>query len=120
MLLTINTMHELSIAQSLLTIVQDESKKHGVTKVTLVHVRIGTLSAIVPDALTFAFNVISEKTVADNALLDIEVVPAKGQCQHCNIDFEVNNSFFLCPVCGEFASEIIYGKELEITHIEAE
>lgn len=115
-----STMHELSIAQSLLKIVEDESKKHGVSRVTRVQVRIGTLSAVVPEALSFSFEVISERTVAEGAELDIEVVPARGRCQNCNIDFEVGSSFFLCPKCGGIASEIISGKELEISHIEAE
>ena len=120
MQLTISTIHELSIAQSLLAIVQDESKKHGVSRVTRVHVRIGTLSAIVPEALSFSFEVISERTVAEGAALDIEVVSARGRCDDCNIDFKIDTSLFLCPQCGGIASEIISGKELEITHIEAE
>ncbi len=116
----ITIMHELSIAQSLLKIVQDESKKHGVTRVTRVCVRIGTLSAIVPEALSFSFEVISKSTVAEGAAFDIEVVPARVRCANCNTDFEVDSSSFLCPKCEGFASEIISGKELEITHIEAE
>ena len=113
-------MHELSIAQSLLKIVEDESKRHGVSKVTQVHIRIGALTAIVPEALTFSFEIISEKTVAEGAGLDIEVVPARGRCQGCNIDFEVEGLLFFCPKCGGVAGEIFSGKELEITHIEAE
>ena len=113
-------MHELSIARSLLKIVEDESKKHGVSQVTQVHLRIGTLTAIVPEALTFSFEIISERTVAEGAAVDIEVVPGRGRCQNCSIEFDVGSAFFLCPKCGEIASEIISGRELEITHIEAE
>jgi hydrogenase nickel incorporation protein HypA/HybF len=113
-------MHELSIAQSLLKIVEDESKKHGVSQVTKVHVRIGTLSAIVPEALAFSFNTISEKTIAEGAGLDIEVIPARGRCQGCNINFEVGGFLFFCPKCGGVAGEIVSGKELEVTYIEAE
>jgi len=113
-------MHELSIAQSLLEIIEDESKRHGVSRVTRVAVKIGTLSTIVPEALTFSFEVITAQTVAEGADLDIEVVPARGRCENCSIDFDVDRSFFLCPECGGVASEIISGKELEISHIEAE
>ena len=113
-------MHELSIAQSLLRIVEDESKKHGASRVTRVSVRIGSLSAIVPESLTFSFEIISEKTIAEGAGLDIEVVPARGRCQDCDIDFEVDGFLFFCPQCGGVASEIVCGKELEIAHIEAE
>jgi hydrogenase nickel incorporation protein HypA/HybF len=113
-------MHELSIAQSLLEIIEDESKRYGVSRVTRVGVKIGTLSTIVPEALTFSFEVITAQTVAEGADLDIEVMPARGRCENCSIDFDVDRFFFLCPECGGVASEIISGKELEISHIEAE
>jgi hydrogenase nickel incorporation protein HypA/HybF len=113
-------MHELSIAQSLLEIVEDESKKHGACRVTRVCVRVGTLSAIVPESLTFSFEIISERTIAEGAGLDIEIVPGKGRCEDCDIEFEVDSFLFFCPKCGGVAGEIVSGKELEIIHIEAE
>ena len=113
-------MHEVSIAQGLLKILHDETNKHGVSRVTRVHVRIGELSTIVPDALTFAFEVVSEGTVAQGAELKIEVVPAKGRCNKCNIEFDVEATMFLCPQCGGVAAEIISGKELDVAEIEAE
>ncbi|NVM20159.1 MAG: hydrogenase maturation nickel metallochaperone HypA [Desulfobacterales bacterium] len=113
-------MHEVSIAQSMLKIIEDESDKHGVSRVTQLHVRIGSLSTVVPEALSFAFEVITKGTVAEDAELNIEVVPAVGRCRNCNIDFKVDSALFLCPECGEIAAEIICGKELEISHIEAE
>lgn len=113
-------MHEVSIAQGLLKILQDETKKHGVSRVIRVHVRVGELSTLVPDALTFAFEMVSEGTVAQGAELKIEVVPAKGRCNKCNIEFDIEASIFLCPQCGGVAAEIISGKELDVAEIEAE
>ncbi len=113
-------MHELSIAQSILKIVQDETKKHGVSRVTRIFLRIGALSAIVPESLTFSFEIISERTIAEGARLDIELVPARGRCRECNIYFKVDGALFFCPGCGKVAGEIVSGKELEIVHIEAE
>jgi hydrogenase nickel incorporation protein HypA/HybF len=114
-------MHEVSIAQGLLKILEDEAKKHEASRVTRVHVRIGELSTIVPDALTFAFEVVSEGTLADGAELNIEIVPAKGRCDTCDIEFSVDSStMFLCPQCGGVAAEIVSGKELDVTDIEAE
>jgi hydrogenase nickel incorporation protein HypA/HybF len=113
-------MHELSIAESLLEIVQEEGRKHGVSKVTRVCVRIGGLSNIVPEALSFSFEVIAENTIAEGAVLDIETVLAMGRCPTCGIDFEMDRGSFLCPECGGMASAVISGQELEIAHIEAE
>ncbi len=113
-------MHEVSIAQGLMKILLDESEKHGVSRVTHVKLRIGTLSAIVPDSLTFAFEAISQGTVAEGAELNIEVVQAKGRCDKCNIDFDVDGAIFLCPQCDGVAAEIICGKELDMVEMEAE
>ena len=113
-------MHEVSIVQGMFKILEDETNKHGATRVTKVHVRIGELANIVPDAFSFAFETIKEGTLADGAVLNIEVVPAKGRCEKCNIDFPVDAVMFLCPECGGVASEVISGKELEVAEIEAE
>ena len=109
-------MNELSIVQDLLKDIQHESKKHGVSCVSRVHVRIGSLCTIVPEALTLAFETVSEGTVAEGAELNIGVVPARGRCHKCNIDFDVdtNVSIFACPQCGSIAAQLISGKEYEI------
>jgi len=109
-------MNELSIAHGLLKNLQQESKKHGLSRVSRVHIRIGSLCSIAPEALTFAFEAASEGTVAEGAELNIGVVPARGRCDKCDIDFDVDmdTSVFLCPHCGGNAGELICGRELEI------
>jgi len=113
-------MHELSIAQGVMKIIQEEVQRHGVSKVTTVHVRVGQLSNLVPDALLFAFDAIKEGTVAEGATLDIETVPAIGRCRQCDIEFNVEDMMFFCPQCDGIAAEIVSGKELEVSEIEAE
>ena len=109
-------MNELSIAHGLLKDLQDQSRKHGVSHVSRVHIRIGSLCGILPEALTFAFAAASEGTVAEGAELNIGVVPARGRCDKCAIDFDVgmDASVFFCPQCGANAGELISGRELEI------
>ena len=109
-------MNELSIAHGLLKDLQHESKKHGVSRVSRVHVRIGSLCTVVPEALTLFFDAVSEGTVAEGAELSIGVVPARGRCDKCNIDFDVDmdTSMFLCPQCGGISAELISGREVEI------
>jgi hydrogenase nickel incorporation protein HypA/HybF len=85
-------MHEVSIAQGLMKILEDETKKHGVSRVTRVHVRIGELATCVPDALTFAFEIVSEGTVAEGAELKIEVVPARGRCDPSKVNCDLDQS----------------------------
>jgi hydrogenase nickel incorporation protein HypA/HybF len=113
-------MHELAIAESLLRIVQDESRKHGLQRVNQVRVRIGQLSTIVPRALSFSFEAISQGTLAEGAHLAMEMVPVTAHCQDCDADFEIENYLFLCPQCGGTLVMLLSGRELEIVDIEGE
>jgi hydrogenase nickel incorporation protein HypA/HybF len=68
-------MHELSIAMSLVDAVCDELPKLGRVSVRSVHVRIGALSGVVPDALTFAFEVATDSSPIAGARLEVEPTP---------------------------------------------
>jgi len=65
-------MHELSIAMSLVDTICEELPKLGAVVVRAVHVRIGALSGVVPDALTFAFDVAADGSRIAGARLDVE------------------------------------------------
>lgn len=112
-------MHEISIAQNLLKIACNECLKHNRSVITLVYVRIGELSSIVPDALRFSFQIISEGTIAEGATLEIETVPVRGLCPKCGNEFKIDSPSFLCANCGDVSLKIISGKELELSRIEA-
>ncbi len=113
-------MHEIGIAQGVMKIIEAETAKHGMSKVTRVHVRIGQLSNLVPDALSFAFETMTPGTVAEGAELEIEVVPAKGRCEKCDIEFDIDALMFYCPRCEGVATEVISGRELEVAEIEGD
>ena len=65
-------MHELSIALSLIDAVCEELPRLGAVTVKSVRVRVGPLSGVVPDALTFAFDIAAVETPIVGARLDIE------------------------------------------------
>lgn len=114
-------MHEVSIAYGILEDLQRETKRHGVCQVSRVHVKIGSLREVVPKDVAFAFDVASQGTVAEGAELNIRVVPARGRCDECEIDFDVQTDTsrfgFQCPQCRRIGAELISGKELEIVLI---
>jgi hydrogenase nickel incorporation protein HypA/HybF len=66
-------MHELSIAVSLVEAVCDELPTLGPdVAVRAVRLRVGPLSGVVPEALTFAFDIAAADTPLAGARLDIE------------------------------------------------
>jgi len=113
-------MHELSIAQSLLGIVEEESAPFKDAKVVSVKLRIGKLSGVVPEALKFAFEIITKGGVAEGASLDIEEVPITIKCHQCQKLFIAEDPFMICPHCDGWDVEMISGKELEIRELEIE
>ena len=65
-------MHELSIAVSLVDAICEELPKLGDVSIRSVRIRVGALSGVVPDALTFAFDVAADGSRVAGARLDIE------------------------------------------------
>jgi hydrogenase nickel incorporation protein HypA/HybF len=63
-------MHEVSIAQTLLQQVSELAVRHKMATIERVGVAIGRYSGVVPEALTFAFEILREGAVG-KASLDV-------------------------------------------------
>jgi hydrogenase nickel incorporation protein HypA/HybF len=113
-------MHEFSIAQSLLEIVEQEVLPYAGAKVISVRIRIGKLSGVMPDALRFAFEALSMGGRAQGASLLIEEVPVSITCNQCKKVTPMDDPFLICPHCKGSDVELIAGRELEIKDMEIE
>jgi hydrogenase nickel incorporation protein HypA/HybF len=67
---------------------------------------------VVPDALTFAFTLVSAGTEAERAELVIEEVPAAGVCRGCGAQSEWDCFPLACRACGSTDVELVRGEEL--------
>lgn len=113
-------MHELSIAQSIADIVLAQMKKHGLTKVEAVHLRVGALRGVVMESLHFGFEFVIQGTALEGAVLQAEEIPLRGRCLACSQEFSMESWLFACPSCHEVHVEVTSGKELEVVGIEGE
>lgn len=111
-------MHEVSIMAQTLDIALKEATRQGASQIHRLTVRVGTLSGVVPDALRFAFDVVAKDTIAEQARFDIETVTARCYCQTCEQDFYPEDIIFVCPHCGTLSSQVLSGKELELSSLE--
>jgi hydrogenase nickel incorporation protein HypA/HybF len=111
-------MHEFAIAEGILEIINQETLAYGEVSVLNVKVRIGKLSGIMPDSLTFAFAALSNGTVADGANLLIEEVPLSITCNKCGKTSSVDNPFMICPECKCSDVWMASGRELDVTGLE--
>ena len=80
-------MHEMSIAQSLLDIIFQESQTHQVKRVIAVTLKVGELSAVETESLRFCFELIAQGTLVEGARLEIERVPVTCRCKGCGACF---------------------------------
>lgn len=113
-------MHELSLMESALTMVLDRARETGAHRVHAVRLRIGTLSGVVPEALAFAFEVLTPGTLADGAQLLIDPVAARFWCRDCQREFQSNDMFAECPECHLPSGELRAGREMELASMEIE
>jgi hydrogenase nickel incorporation protein HypA/HybF len=113
-------MHELRIAEDLSAIVSETAEKENLSKVTRVNICFGQMVRIVPEIFEFAFRETMRNSVAEDAELNIEVLPVKMKCSCCGNDFQVTENRFSCNICGSTGLEIITGNELFIKSIEGE
>ena len=112
-------MHEASIALSVLNTVTEECLQRGFASVESVHLRIGKGSGILPEALTFAFDIAKSDSIAREAQLQIDLIPLGGQCHECGTTFEVEERFLLaCPQCQGSDFTINQGYEMNIIDME--
>ena len=113
-------MHEMSIAQGLLDIIKEEMEKHHATMLRSVRLNIGQLSAIVPESLSFCFEVMTAGTQLEGARLDMEIIRLRGVCRACKREFEIENYAFMCPHCHSRDIETVSGQELSIVEMEVD
>ncbi|MBI4766388.1 MAG: hydrogenase maturation nickel metallochaperone HypA [Deltaproteobacteria bacterium] len=113
-------MHELSLAQSLLDIVEQELARHGATRAKVIRLDVGEFTAVVPESLSFCFEVITKDTPLEGVRLEMNPVPLTGRCRGCGKEFRIQDYNFACPRCAAMDIETIAGKELLIREIEAE
>ncbi|HEX5229877.1 MAG TPA: hydrogenase maturation nickel metallochaperone HypA [Bryobacteraceae bacterium] len=112
-------MHELSIALSLLEAVQEAVDERRCGDVEAIHIRVGQLSGVVPDALQSAYSLAVEQTPFAAARLVIEEVPIVIRCAVCDCDQPVRSPQWLCcAVCDTPAGDILSGRELELCALE--
>jgi len=114
-------MHELSIALSILEIVEHEVAPYldgpEAPVVEAVTVQIGRLSGIEPEALGFAWEVARAGTVADGSELRIETIEARARCETCGADFDLDGGSGSCGRCGPVGFRIVEGREMLVRAI---
>lgn len=113
-------MHELSIAQAIVESARRAAEENGISRIAKLTLRVGSFSGVVEEALRFAFEVASQGTPAEGAILEIKNIPLTIRCSSCAASSKIHPFLFQCPSCGSRDVEILTGQELNLDTIEGE
>ncbi len=113
-------MHELSVVQGLFERLAEEVKPYGDCRVTLVRLRVGVLSGVVPELLRSAFEACRKGTFAESAVLEIDVTKPVFRCRACGGESFREELDYSCAKCGSRDVELVSGDELILEKLEVE
>jgi len=113
-------MHELSLCRAIIETLQSEAARHDYRRVKGVRLELGPFAAVDAEALRFAFEVASTRTLAAGAWLEILTPPARARCAEGGGESAPAQRFDPCPHCGAYALALLSGDELRIKDLEVE
>jgi len=87
--------------------------------VETVHVTVGELRQVVPEALEHAWTFVVRGTALDGARLALHQVPAVVACDDCGHDARLGRQLgFDCTACGSARTHLTSGEEFVLTAVD--
>ncbi len=112
-------MHEMGIAMQIVEIASASIPADiDDVRVERINLKVGKLTAVVPESLRFCFQIVAQETLFCDADLNIEEIPIVAKCNDCNIEWTISEPAFICQECNSGSVEIISGRELDVNSIE--
>ena len=113
-------MYELSICQSIIDQVTEIAAQNNAHAVTKIIVQIGPLSGVEAPLLEHAFPIASAGSIAQNAILETQLLPIRVRCNLCANENEASISKLICSACGSWQTSLLSGDEMLLKSIELE
>ncbi len=110
-------MHELTLAESVMEIVEKAAEKAGVARVTRVRLSIGALSHVESDTLLYCCEVVSRGGIAEGARFEADRPSGKARCHACEQDFLLDHLAQGCPLCSKHDFQVLDGEQMRVVEI---
>ena len=111
-------MHEMSLAEGVLQLIEDAARAQEFSKVTTVWLEIGQLSGVEVEAMKFCFDAVVRDSIAEGARLEIIATPGSGWCMQCSTTVPMQEVFGECPQCGSHQMQVTGGTEMRVKELE--
>ena len=105
-------MHEVSIAEGIVSAVLKTLGNESVPRILSVRVAVGKLAGVDCEALLFAWPSVTRKTILEGAELHIERPPGRAWCLTCGKTVTLLRHGDACPVAP------VAGHELKVLDFE--
>lgn len=113
-------MHEISLAEGVLQLIEDAAREQKFSRVNAVWLEIGELAGVEVESLRFCFDAVTRDSVAQGAELRIVAVPGAGWCAQCANAVPLSEVFGACPQCGALQVRVTGGTQLRVKELEVE
>ncbi|UJP04862.1 MAG: hydrogenase maturation nickel metallochaperone HypA [Nitrosomonas sp.] len=115
-------MHELSLAEHLLHIIEDAAQQQRFSRVKAVWLEIGELACVEPASLRFYFDVVTRDSIAHQAALHIIDIPGQAHCSACGKHCAISSYHAMCPHCSCSGTglTVTQGEAMRIKELEVE
>ena len=107
-------MHELSLAHSVMDIVDAEMRKHPGSGLTGLTLSVGERAGVELDTFTTAIRAVVKASAWPEAVPVINVVEARAQCLGCGAVVHPEGPVAECPECGSGACGVTAGMEFRV------
>jgi hydrogenase nickel incorporation protein HypA/HybF len=107
-------MHEMSLAESILAIVEDAARRQGFSRVKELRLEIGALAGVEVGALTFCLDAVLKNSLAEGAKVELETLPGRGWCMVCADTVPIAALLDACPRCGGYQVQATAGTEMRV------
>jgi hydrogenase nickel incorporation protein HypA/HybF len=108
-------VHELSICSAIAKIVDEHAAGRPVERVRLA---VGHLRQVVPDTLSYCWDIIVADTPLAGVPLDIDAIPASITCKVCASTTVIDTLIMRCRSCDSTDVSLTTGDELFVTSLD--
>jgi hydrogenase nickel incorporation protein HypA/HybF len=110
-------MHGLAWMKEALGEIEGAAIRFDLEKITQVTLRRGQLSHHPQEELEFAWTLLKEGTICQDAILVIDEEPAQVQCHICGWNAQWHTDLLCCQACGGKV-ELVSGTDLQLAEIQ--
>jgi hydrogenase nickel incorporation protein HypA/HybF len=107
-------MHEVSLAGTILQLVEQTRERDPFERVIYVRLQAGALAGVERSALRFALEALAPGTLLEGAQIDIDELVGTAWCVHCCASVPIVSRLDLCPLCQGTHLQVTGGTDLKL------